>query len=118
MQNLMSYQLAVKFYGEAKTIKLPYIVKNQFQRAALSVALNISEGTGKRSMRDRVRFFEIAMGSIRECQAVIELEPAAFNSLQKDLLDHLAACTFKLIRCSEINRFSATAGRYPPSAYR
>jgi len=112
MHHLKSYQLAAEFYGEAKGIELPYYVKDQLRRAALSIALNLSEATGKRSMRDRVRFFEIAMGSIRECQSITELESHAFTALQKDLLDHLAASTFKLIRNSAIQK----PNRLPPSA--
>ena len=58
--------------------------------------------TGKSSMPDRRRFFEIAMGSIRECQALTELESDSFTAAQKDLLDHLAASTYKLIRHSRL----------------
>ena len=54
--------------------------------------------TGKRTGKDRGRFFLIAMGSIRECQAVTELEPEAFNHQTRDLLDHLAASVYKLTR--------------------
>ena len=97
MKHLRSYQLAVEFHGHAKAIELPYYLKDQLRRAALSVALNLSEGTGRRSPKDQVRFFEIAMGSIRECQAIIELESKSFTDSQKDLLDHLAASTYKLI---------------------
>ena len=68
--------------------------------AALSIALNLSEGTGKSSMPDRIRFFEYAMGSIRECQAIFEVESDAFTNSQKDLLDHLAASAYKLIKGS------------------
>lgn len=100
MHHLRSYQLAVQFYGEAKGVKLPNGLKNQFTRAASSVALNLSEATGKSSMRERVRFFEIAMGSIRECQSITELERDSFTEQLLDLLDHLAASTFKLIRNS------------------
>jgi four helix bundle protein len=100
MQHLRSYQLAVQFYREAKGISVAHYVKDQLRRAALSVALNLSEGTGKSSMPDRRRFFEIAMGSIRECQAITEIEADAFTSTQKDLLDHLAASTYKLIKNS------------------
>ena len=92
--------MAVQFYREAKAISLAHYLKDQLRRAALSIALNISEGTGKSSMPDRCRFFEIAMGSIRECQAIVEIEAAAFTTAQKDILDHLAASTYKLIKNS------------------
>jgi len=98
MYHLKSYQLAVQFYRQAKGVSLPAHLKNQLLRAASSVALNISEGTGRRTSPDRRRFFTIAMGSIRECQAVVDLERSQFSPAQRDKLDHLAACTFKLIR--------------------
>ena len=96
--HLRSYQLAVQFYGLAKGVQLPHHLKDQLKRAASSVALNLSEGSGKRSARDRGRFFLIAMGSIRECQAIAQLEPEAFDAATRDLLDHLAASTYKLTR--------------------
>src|SRR4051812_24260768 len=102
MRHLKSYQLAIQFYREAKAISLPHYLKDQLRRAALSIALNLSEGTGKSSMPDRKRFFEIAMGSIRECQAIIEIESETFTPSQKDILDHLAATTYKLIRHSKL----------------
>ena len=102
MQHLKCYQLAVQFYREAKAISLPYYLKDQLRRAALSIALNISEGTGKSSMPDRLRFFEIAMGSIRECQALTEVEQDSFTPAQRDLLDHVAASTYKLIKNSPL----------------
>ena len=98
MRHLRSYQLAVQFYREAKAISLPHYLKDQLRRAALSVALNISEGTGKSTMPDRLRFFDIAMGSIRECQAITEVEQDSFTVAQRDLIDHLAASTYKLIK--------------------
>ena len=102
MRHLQCYQLAVRFYHHAKAARLPHYCKDQLRRAALSVVLNLSEGTGKSSRKDRNRFFEIAMGSIRECQAVLELESEAFSAAQKDLLDHLAAATYKLIKNSKL----------------
>ena len=102
MRHLRSYQLAVQFYREAKTKSLPHYLKDQLSRAALSAALNLSEGTGKSSMADRRRFFEIAMGSIRECQGLADVEPEIFTAAQKDLLDHLAASTYKLIKNSRL----------------
>jgi four helix bundle protein len=100
MQPLRSYQLAVSFYRRAMNIRLPVHLRNQFRRASSSIALNLHEGYGKPTMKDRIRFFSIAMGSIRECQAVMELEPRSFDATSKGMLDHLAASVFKLIRNS------------------
>ena len=41
--------------------------------AATSVALNIAEGNGKRSVPDRVRYLEIARGSALECAACLDV---------------------------------------------
>ena len=98
MRHLRSYKLAVQFYGQAMEVSLPGPLGNQLQRAASSIALNLAEGTGRSGVRDRLRFFTIAMGSIRECQAVIDLKSQKFSQETKRTLDHLAASTYKLIK--------------------
>jgi four helix bundle protein len=47
--------------------------KDQLDRASTSVPLNIAEGNGKFSERDRARFFEIARGSALECAACLDV---------------------------------------------
>ncbi|MEZ6075416.1 MAG: four helix bundle protein [Pirellulaceae bacterium] len=37
--------------------------RDQWLRAAQSIPLNIAEGNGKRSLKDRARFFDMARGS-------------------------------------------------------
>jgi four helix bundle protein len=48
-------------------------VKDQLDRASTSIALNIAEGNGKFSRKDRCRFFDIAHGSALECAAGLDV---------------------------------------------
>jgi four helix bundle protein len=45
-----------------------YGLTSQFRRAAISVAANIAEGFKKRGRADKVRFMNIAEGSLEECR--------------------------------------------------
>ena len=45
--------------------------RSQCRSAALSVPLNIAEGSGKTD-RDAVRFYTIARGSALECAAIVD----------------------------------------------
>lgn len=48
-------------------------VKDQLDRASTSIVLNIAEGNGKYSLKDRCRFFDIAHGSAVECSAGLDI---------------------------------------------
>jgi four helix bundle protein len=48
-------------------------VKDQLDRASTSILLNIAEGNGKYSAKDRCRFFDTAHGSALECAAGLDI---------------------------------------------
>ncbi len=50
-----------------------YGLTSQFRRAAVSIAANICEGYRKLSRADKLRFFNIAQGSLEECRYYIIL---------------------------------------------
>ena len=47
--------------------------KDQLDRASTSIPLNIGEGNGKFSAKDRARFLEVARGSALECAACLDV---------------------------------------------
>ncbi|MGE3965624.1 MAG: four helix bundle protein [Planctomycetota bacterium] len=59
-----SYALAKTFVGTNRH------ARDQWLRAAQSIPLNIAEGNGKQSLKDKNRFFEIARGSALECASI------------------------------------------------
>ncbi|MDZ8225641.1 MAG: four helix bundle protein [Nostoc sp. ChiVER01] len=44
-----------------------YGLTSQFRRATISIAANIAEGFKKKGAADKVRFLNIAQGSVEEC---------------------------------------------------
>jgi len=78
-QKLDVYRCAVTFLGVASTMaeRVPRgqgALADQLRRAALSVPLNIAEGSGRGTMDDREarRFYTIARGSALECAAIVD----------------------------------------------
>jgi len=45
-----------------------YGLTSQFRRAAVSIAANIAEGYKKKGVKDKLRFFNTAQGSLEECR--------------------------------------------------
>ncbi|WP_077540421.1 four helix bundle protein [Sedimentisphaera cyanobacteriorum] len=70
-EKLVVYQKAVDFADktcETKS-KFPngfYYLRDQLNRASLSIASNIAEGNGRFTKNDRKHFFGIARGSAQE----------------------------------------------------
>ncbi|MEZ4754770.1 MAG: four helix bundle protein [Bdellovibrionota bacterium] len=48
-------------------------IADQLARASSSIPLNIAEGSGKSTERDKRRFYSIARGSAMECSAIFDV---------------------------------------------
>jgi four helix bundle protein len=74
-ERLDVYRLSIEYvafsYRIAKTLGgMNRPARDQWLRAAQSIPLNIAEGNGKQSLKDKNRFFEIARGSALECASI------------------------------------------------
>ena len=61
------YEISMKLPAEEK-----FNMVQQIRRAALSVKLNLAEGSTRKSLNERRRFYEVARGSVVEIDAVLE----------------------------------------------
>jgi four helix bundle protein len=46
--------------------------KDQWKRSTMSISLNLSEGIGRFSKKEKMHFVTIARGSVNECVAIID----------------------------------------------
>lgn len=107
MKTFRTYDLAVEFYRVAQTMMVTKHLKDQLDRASSSISLNLAEGNAKFSYRDKARFYQIAYGSLRECQAIFqlaEIEDEKMLAVSK----HLGSSLYRLIeatqkRCADLN---------------
>lgn len=68
-----AFELNKRVYRILKDRKIiPRYVKDQLGRASLSVMLNIAEGSGRFSAKDRRNFFVTSRSSVFECAAIVE----------------------------------------------
>jgi len=76
-EKLKVYQESLKFVAWCEVVlqacNSKAAAKDQLDRASTSISLNIAEGNGKYSGRDRCRFLEIARGSAMECAACLDV---------------------------------------------
>lgn len=76
-ERLDVYRVAVEFQKASAAIgsdrRIGATLRDQLDRASVSIVLGIAEGVGRRTTRDKGHFFTIARGSATECAAVLEL---------------------------------------------
>jgi four helix bundle protein len=76
-EKLNVYHVALEFNywvgGLLASVEAKAAAEDQLDRAATSIPLNLAEGNGKFSRRDRARFFDIARGSALEAAASLDV---------------------------------------------
>ena len=75
-ENLEVYKKAMLFVIEIYSIGRQIndrSIKDQIQRAALSVPLNIAEGQGRMHPREKRQYYNTARGSLMECVPLIQI---------------------------------------------
>ncbi|NLT50284.1 MAG: four helix bundle protein [Ignavibacteria bacterium] len=77
-EKLQVYNKALDFVSWSNSLitenKLyKYSVADQLDRASTSIVLNIAEGNGKYSSKDKCRYFDIAKASSLECSACLDI---------------------------------------------
>ena len=71
-ENLKVYQLARQLVKDVYLLQntFPkeerYALGDQIRRAATSITANLAEGSGRQSLKEKIRFIEIAFGSMTE----------------------------------------------------
>ena len=121
-EKLHVYQAAIRFVAWAEPIvqNLPSkaSVRDQLDRAATSIPLNIAEGNGKYTPRDRCRFFDTARGSALECAACLDVavakgltQPEA-TVAGKELLHEIVSMLVGLTRAVDPTRAAEDAPEY------
>ena len=97
MNNFKALQLAINLYHQCVALKVETHLRDQLLRASSSVALNLSEGRGRRSHREQLQFFSIAFGSLRETQTILLLTTKSNRDVIQSA-DSAAACLYRLIK--------------------
>ena len=96
MKKFRTYQLARDFYQNVSLLDWPSHLRDQALRAASSVVLNIAEGAGLPSNRQKLRHYGIALGSLREVQAALDISGLSGITEACQKADSVAAHLYRL----------------------
>ena len=107
-EKLDVYQESIAFVAWSSTllesVERPGEIRDQLDRASSFVPLNIAEGNGKYSTKDRCRFFDTAHGSALECAAALDVlvakRKATVANIRpgKERLQHIVRMLIGLIK--------------------
>lgn len=94
-EDLVVWQKAHKFvlmtycFSDDFPHRETYGLTSQLRRAAISIPANIAEGFKKKSRADKVRFMNIAQGSVEECRYYLILAADLGYGDSSELASHL-----------------------------
>lgn len=119
-ERLEVYHEAIAFVGWLADLLEPTSrlgeIKDQLERASSSMPLNIAEGNGTYTPKDRCRFFDIAHGSVLECAAGLDVLVARrkLDQIQsgKERLQQIVRMLMGLIKRNSTRGYD----KGPPSA--
>jgi four helix bundle protein len=112
-ENLQAYQLSLHWVESVEQLckaakgELTHSFVDQFQRASLSIPLNLAEGNGRWHSAEKRQFFWIARGSVFECVPLLELlkrkkviSDSGYEQA-RETLDHLGRMLTNLVKAHE-----------------
>jgi four helix bundle protein len=97
LEKFEAFQIAKAYYWKCKCLKLPNLMQDQILRASSSIGLNLAEGSGKRTPADQRKYYSNAYASLRECQAILQLEKIENSELDR-IGNQLGAILYTLSR--------------------
>jgi four helix bundle protein len=101
MSDFRTLNLAIEFYEATEKLGLHGHLRDQLSRASSSIALNLSEGNAKPSVKEKKRYYQTAYASCQECKTILRLAKVE-NPPTPAILDHLAASIYRLMN-SKLN---------------
>ena len=78
-ENLSVYQKGLRFVNAILILsdglpgRVQYSLGDQLRRASISIVNNIAEGSDKRTTKERIQFYRIALSSARECVPMLTI---------------------------------------------
>ncbi len=69
-----------------------FSLKDQIRRAALSIILNIAEGSAKQSDKEFARYLQICLGSVNELYACLDIMLENGNISKKKFKEIIPSC--------------------------
>jgi four helix bundle protein len=121
-EKLHVYQTSIQFLVWLEKIleRIPkkHAAYDQLDRASTAIPLNIAEGNGKFTQRDRCKFFDIARGFALECAAALDvlLAKAILKENEitpgKEILLKIVSMLVGLIKSNSADRVYESEAKY------